>query len=232
MKLFFLHIPKTGGASFHNYMSKNYYNSSSSIDIDGINNNNNIDCGRLVKTDFISGHFNFIDVEHMLCDYKFVTIFRNILDRCISWYRYSRACITSAVCVENKIISFEDMFNSTNAMNLKYVHNQMMWMLGNNVNLNKRNISEKECLIRAKENLHKFSDILFFDDLENNVNSFLVSNYKVVHGSFPHLNSTRKIDDPLWCDVELNDKIISKVQECNKYDIELYNYAKELKKNE
>ena len=76
---------------------------------------------------------------------------------------------------------------------------------------------------RQKKNLKEMKHIIFFENYNENISHFFLKNYDLVlsNSDIPNL---RKHDYPK----ELNDKDKGLIMEKNKYDILLYEYAKEL----
>jgi hypothetical protein len=103
-------------------------------------------------------------------------------------------------------------------------YNSMTWQLGNHFKLKDRTISGEEALLVAKDNLHMFKHILFFDNLEEGLVKIAKDcavdgryEYPVTQGSDNQIHSQN-----------IDMSIIKEIIKRNQLDIELYNYAKEV----
>lgn len=84
----FIHIMKTGGTTFHSFLS-NFFLQSKILLVDEL-----IQEGVLLsKPDLISGHVNFEVMRELVPYGRYLTVLRNPVDRCISLLSYTRSAV-------------------------------------------------------------------------------------------------------------------------------------------
>ncbi len=225
MKFAIVHVPRTSGSSTTKYLKdiigSNKFSSSINLYDNPVSKHN------LRNYDYISGHISWEDVKNFIGEYKLITLFRDPLHRCVSWKIFSRIWHND-VKQFNLNCSFYDFVNSNHFENILYSRNTSTWQLGYRVEVNKRTISEDECLKRAKDNLHKFDFIGFKETINSDIHKLtkllnIKTDKKMIH--ICHAPGSVVSDV-----AKLTKDEISEFNKVNWMDIELYNYAKELAK--
>jgi hypothetical protein len=222
MKLFFLHMPKSAGTSFTELLQKTVYRDNFKV-VDVVHTGNTSNVKTLHK-DFISGHVDFLDMVKFKDTYKYVTILRDPVERCISWYKFNKLFYFRETCDLTRDNTLEVISNNRNhPAIITHCHNMMTYMLGDHANANRRTLSPEECLKNAKENIAKFDDVLFLNTFIEDFKTF-ISKYKFDCdiSKLRRLNTTDSID------VNITQEAITNFKKCNELDIELFDYARKL----
>src|SRR5580704_5438882 len=111
-KSVFVHLPKTAGTSFHTALRQ-------TLGVEAVSpsfiatNLSPADAERLDRYTIISGHISMADVQRYFSDRMILTILRDPVDRCLSWYYFARKSTTRAFAsdfVAAKQNGIEDFF--------------------------------------------------------------------------------------------------------------------------
>ncbi len=243
--IIFLHIPKTGGLSLCSMLSEaygieNYVHYNSTIQL--LNND-------LTKEKLIMGHFHYDAVYQLIPDFYLIIWLRNPVDRVISAFEFMKShpevwlgklaqgslkefleseIVRKAVCeLQTRLLGLEFQFNLIKFFSPTFkINKKNILSLINDFSFRENNENTLErCLERAKKCIEKaffvgFTE-LFREDAEK-----LFSKLNKPCPEIKHINKTpenvRKRDKYSEEDIEL-------IKNLNKYDIRLYEYARDLK---
>lgn len=241
-QIVFIHIPKTGGISIHKMLSKSLFGID---DYKHFNSTINLmqDPDRRLYP-FVSGHFFFDAYKILSKDLIMFTFFRNPIDRTISAFEFMKAhpevwlgklaqetlkdflshefVKKSLSNVQTKLLGVEIDFhyNYAQLVNKKINKEEYFDLINNAIY---KEIAQHD-LDRAKKNLEKLFFFGFTESLSNDIKKLF---YKLGLNSPKVLHENRTPDEVRKRDKYTNEEI-KLIEELNIYDIELYNYAKEL----
>jgi len=88
-KYVFAHLPKTGGTSFQRALRRVIGEDAVSPSFNA-SNLSEADAAKLDQYPVISGHISGTDIARYFPDRMILTILRDPLDRCVSWYYFAR----------------------------------------------------------------------------------------------------------------------------------------------
>lgn len=107
----FLHIPKTAGTSFLHAMRTVFPSTCTPFAATFVSES---DAAELRRFDVIAGHLSFADYQKYFPAHRPLTILRNPVARCLSWYWYAREIVPASVMTDEvqsaKRLSPEDFF--------------------------------------------------------------------------------------------------------------------------
>lgn len=135
-KFLFLHLPKTAGTSLRHALQEAYGAEAVSPHVNACFLQNS-DLELLNRFTFICGHLSFSDAHRLFPDAAMMTVVRNPVERCLSWYWYARS--TSIECLDDaefldvhaaKRFDPETFFSLPPAVVFHNIHNRMTRQLG------------------------------------------------------------------------------------------------------
>lgn len=243
-KIIFLHIPKTGGTTFHEILSSKY--NPKDICPERFNRLEHHKAGELAKYRMFSGHFDYYTVQLIPGENKkILTFFRRPKDRLISYYYFLKAHKLERAelnklplpILANKY-TFSEFMESKELYRTPTIFNPYIYLLtgkkasgdyrldGNSTILNE---DDKELLSEAKSvvnNLYAFGILEKYDASVQHILSMLGYSMedkiqkKMVLEDLMEAESHKKVEkEPLSLDTE-------KLIEFNTYlDEHLYQYA-------
>jgi hypothetical protein len=180
-----------------------------------------VDVDKFKDKSLIAGHIDYDDIVPKVAKtHMIMTILREPVSRCISWYKYSTLISNENINVENKSLPLEDICLSKHRLNTMYVHNTMTWMLGDHLDPTRRTKTPEEALQRAKIALISMDDILFFSSFTDGV-AQLVYKYNL----HTNLHKIPWVNPTVWMQPEVTDEAIRNLEKANLLDTELYQWA-------
>ncbi len=208
-RLYFIHIPKTGGTSLHSLL-ENQINLTDLYPPRRFQHAN-----RPVAHEYVSGHFPYWFCHQLDKDFEKsfkITILRDPIERYLSLLRYKKKNFPELGLLSLKAI--HEKTKTEKRISFDSEANKICMFLASDPTL-----TGKALLEDAKKNLHKFDFVLFLD----NFKSDMLELCQLIHVSLdektlPHLNRTNFED--------IDPEFLATVQEHNALDIELYAYAK------
>ena len=152
-------------------------------------------------------------------DFNYLTILRNPIDRVVSYYNMVKRegrNYPHGEYSDNYRLFLENCWEVNNQVTL-YIAGINCVDIAKNKDFN---LVNEEIFETAKNNLNNFKNILFFDKLEEDIHNFFKNEYDIHLKEIPN---ERKFN---------YSKVISEedrklIEEHNKYDILLYQYAKD-----
>jgi sulfotransferase famil protein len=220
-KCVFVHLPKTAGSSFRMAVRKTLGEGAVCPDFIATRLTE-ADAARLDRFPVISGHISMADVKRYFPDRMILTILRDPIDRCLSWYYFARKKSTRAFAsdfVEAKRNSIEDFFALDYKIIYRNIYNRQVRQLGDHV----LNVDADlvQATANAKEALRSAVWVGRQDNLAADIERLGEVVPELAGLSLPSFNVTgdRKAQD------ELAPELIDRIRALNEYDIDLYKFA-------
>jgi len=224
--LMFIHLPKTGGTTLWHVLNKQFHYTTlqkqlivpSEVD-EFFSKQMNVKC----KYDLIGGHFNFGLHTQLEREVNYITLLRDPIERIISEYYYTLSTkehIYHKYLIENKI-NFEQFIETGFGDGKDTNWNCMARMLAGNYTEGDTEIDLDMAKQNLKENLLTIGLTEEFDETLQILKWKLGWSIEPFYVKHNVTKSRPKIS-------EIDSTTKEMIAEKNKYDIELYNYAKEL----
>ncbi len=221
-KWVFVHIPKTAGTSFQNALRKILGNDAVSPSFNA-SRLSEADAERLDQYTVISGHISKVDLDRYFPHRELLTILRDPLDRCVSWYYFARTTPLVIYAPSDVFAAqqngIEAFFAQDERIIYRNIVNRQVRQLGDHVlNLD---ADHGEALSRAKETLRSAVWVGQQEHLAEDIARLVGIVPDWAGLSLERLNCTtgRESSD------NLSREVISKIANLNTYDMELYQYA-------
>lgn len=134
-KFVFLHIPKTAGTSFVDAIKK-------AIGADRVSPSFNAgvmsqdQAEELDHFDVIAGHISINDINRYFSDRNIITVIREPIERCISWYYYARSLARNTELEDvnaAQTLSVDDFFRAEKYLIFRNIYNRQVRQLGGHV---------------------------------------------------------------------------------------------------
>ena len=210
-RLYFVHIPKTGGNSLHTLLENQ-------VDLKDVYPPRRLrTINPPVKHQFVSAHIPYWACLKLDQDFENafkVTILRHPIEKYLSTLRYKKK--KDARFREWDLLSiyhFEQQRPHLD-LDLSLIPNSMCRFLTNDPNL-----TGKDLLENAKKTLDSFDSVLFLDNFEEDLKNLCQRiGIDLEKHIIPHLNTTTP--------EEVDKEFIEKIKAENNLDLELYEYAK------
>lgn len=221
-KFVFVHLPKTGGTTLHAALRR-------AVGKDAVSPNfiasklSDQDAVELDKYTVISGHISIIDVRRYFPDRKILTILREPLDRCVSWYYFARAMRPAIGAATDVFVAqtygIEEFFNQDLHLIYRNIFNRQVRQLGNHV-LN-FDLSYAEALENAKQTLRSAAWVGRQETLDTDIADLatIVPNAESAYLQIENRTEGRKGMN------ELSSNVINRISSLNEYDVALYKFA-------
>jgi hypothetical protein len=220
-KAVFVHLPKTAGTSFHVALREALGAGAVSPSFIATHLSP-ADAERLDRYAIISGHISMADVRRYFPDRMILTILRDPVDRCLSWYYFARKGSTRAFAsdfVEAKRRSIEDFFALDYKITYRNIFNRQVRQLGDHV------LNVEADLGRATENAKDVLRSAVWVGRQESLAADLArlgqSLPELADLTLPIINATgdRRAQD------DLAPALIDRIRALNEYDMELYSFA-------
>jgi hypothetical protein len=220
-KSVFVHLPKTAGSSFNAAARKNLGRQALSPD-SLASHLSKADAARLERFTMITGHISMADVKVHFPDRMILTILREPVDRCVSWYYFSRKGNVPAFAAHYaaaKNNSIEDYFALDYKVTYRHIFNRQVRQLGAHV-LNE-DVDLDRALENAKETLRAAVWVGRQEHLAADLERLGQRVPELANLSLPsvYANKDRKPRD------ELAPGLVRRIRALNEYDTELYEFA-------
>jgi Sulfotransferase family len=220
-KSVFVHLPKTAGTSFHNALRE-------SLGQGGVSPSfiatrmTPAEAAKLDRFTVISGHISFDDVKRYFPDRVILTIIRDPVDRCLSWYYFARKPTTRAFSPDfaaAKQHGIEEFFALDYRVSYRNVYNRQVRQLGGHV------LDVDADVARAFENAKEVVRSAAWVGRQENLNADierLKLEFPELAGlAIPTLNTTNERKSAS----DLDPALIERIRSLNKFDVDLYSYA-------
>lgn len=210
-RLYFLHIPKTGGTSLHTLLENQ-------IDLKDLYPPRRFQAiNEPIKHQFVSGHVPYWFFEKLDKDFESafkITILRHPIERCLSALRYRRRNIAKFHDWDLLSLHNHERQHPRSPPDLNLTPNAMCHFLASVPDLEGR-----ELLENAKQTLHSFDCVLFLENFEKGLEDLCQrTGIYLEKQATPHLNATTP--------EEVDKEFIELLKAHNDLDLELYEYAK------
>ncbi len=235
-KVFFIHVPKSGGTSIDKAIRKHYRHSYSHIEaspsyqtakiLHGIDIEKS-ETEKLLQfreqlvayemfreTQYISGHvsYNLEMWEKFHQQYVYITCLRHPVERYISSYFYSAFKASNHFKIKEDLLTFLDTpWGKENGF--KYVR-----YIGGISDQVDYDYTSATAIARAKDNLGKLTIVGFLEDLKD-----FILEFKQHTGTKLSITHRRKNSIP---NPDVDEKTMKKIEEICAPDLEFYEYAK------
>jgi hypothetical protein len=177
---------------------------------------------RLDRFDVISGHISIADVSRYFSDRAILTVLREPIDRCLSWYYFARKDSTRAfssdfaAAKEHDIESFFDLDYRVIYRNL---FNRQVRQLGDHVLNTSANLDK--AFEAAKAVLRSAAWVGRQETLDADLQRLGMQFPELADLSMSTMNATGQRNSA----DELSPKVIQRIRELNAYDLDLYAFA-------
>ena len=224
-KILFLHLPKTAGTSLRHALQEAYGTEAVSPHVNACFLQNN-DLELLNRFTFICGHLSFSDAHRLFPDAAIMTVVRNPIERCLSWYWYARSAsierIDDAEFLDVQAAKHyepETFFSLPSAVVFHNIHNRMTRQLGGHAC--DRHINLEAAFKQAQITLKQCIWIGRQDQLDHDLQRLSRLFPKLSNQAMPRINVTTNRSAAST----LNKTIMEKIQTHNYFDHSLYEQA-------
>jgi hypothetical protein len=215
-KLFFIHIPRTSGTSMVAFLQNVYKGKNIGKSVN-LFEEHKFEPHLFRHRDVNFAHVDFEDVLRAFNNnYEYITILREPVARYLSHYYWKLR--PKPYKQVHKNVSLKEYMEHEEGQR---DYNSMAWQLGNHFKVKDRTVSVEEAFEKAKSNLHRFSQILFFDDLARDVGRLSRAINPKGNYGYPKLQASSRA-------IHVDPVLIDRIRERIQPDIELYKYAKEV----
>jgi hypothetical protein len=222
-KYVFVHLPKTGGTSFQLALRRVIGEDAVSPSFNA-SSLSEADAARLDQYPVISGHISMTDVARYFPDRMILTILREPLDRCVSWYYFARMASPAPGAPSDVLAAqqndIEGFFGQPRQIIYRNIFNRQVRQLGDHVlNLD---ANHEDALDAAKKTISSAAWV----GLQENLAADCAKLAKV----FPetaglHLEMSNQTPGRASMS-ELGQQLIASIRRFNEFDAALYNFAR------
>jgi hypothetical protein len=220
-KCVFVHLPKTAGTSFYSALGKTLGPNVVSPSFIATYLSE-ADAARLDRYPIISGHISMADVQRYFPDRAILTILRDPVDRCLSWYYFARKSSTPAFAPDFAAAKQHDIasfFALDYKVSYRNIFNRQVRQLGDHALNFEADLDQAAG--RAEEALRSALWVGRQESLAADLARLGQHVPELAGLTLPVMNKTgdRRAQD------ELAPKVIDRIRALNEYDIALYSWA-------
>jgi len=222
-KYVFIHLPKTGGTSFQTAL-RGLVGDDAVSPAFTASNLSEADAERLDRYAVISGHISMADVTRYFSDRKILTILRNPLERCVSWYYFARTTPPSPDASSDVLAAkrneIEAFFDEGRDVIYRNIFNRQVRQLGDHV-LNVA-ADHARALENAMNTLRAAAWVGLQETLAADCKKLALIFPEAAGLSLPRLNLTigKKLTSGM------SPGLLASIRRFNEYDIALYRFAR------
>lgn len=237
-KIVFLHIPKTGGTSVHDYLVKQF--PKNRICPFRFNNLKSKASTALDQYLYFSGHYDLENVNHISGDKAVFTFFRDPKETILSLYYFWKSHKKSVIEKNNlvgprlaKSMPLIDFLSYRKPPIPGNINNYTTRALIGGMYCGPNNeflYPENEVLDRAKSTIDNLKTFGIMDDYDNAYKNVLTDLGFAPPEKVPHARNSKKNIDPNIELIEkepITDEVNRALNDLTKFDKEIYEYAKE-----
>lgn len=215
-KYFFLHVPRTAGSSLF-ALFNNILGYKQVIWVEDIDNFDPMQLSALEKYLLIAGHFTVAHQKDYFSHRYSIVFLRNPVDRFISAYYYFKKYGNDVLIREMDLISYLDFCQNLGCYPFTLFNNQTVYLTG----VMDYSVPEKDLLDMAKENLSKIDFVGISEFFSESVGLLLKDCRWPPAHEIPYDNAS----DTRPKLHKFDDKMLDRIGELNKIDMELYKYG-------
>lgn len=216
-KIVFIHIPKSAGTSFRHLLCRVFGDDKVSPAFIASRMTPE-ERDRLDRFDVIAGHISIDDVDRFFPDADAITIVRDPISRCLSWYHFARmqGAMDFADVSAAQNNSLSDFFSLDKDIVYRNIFNRQVRQLGGHV------LDGDACMEkyydRALRTIDRCVWVGRFEYLRSDINRLAKIFLSTDLVNIPHLNPTKEYAGA----GEIDSTIKEKIAAYNRYDIKLY----------
>ena len=217
VRAIFIHLPKTAGTSFRDALTHGFGQQvvSPSFNASFMTES---EAEYLSRFEVICGHISFADIQRFFADVPMLTVLREPVDRCLSWYYYARNLqpLPHADVAAAQRYSVSDFFSLDQKITFRNIFNRQVRQLGAHVL--DTDTSMDQAFVQATVTLKKCVWVGHYESLAQDMDRLGSVFPEMIGQSIKRLNVTRgRARCTKYTGLELREKI----NRYNAYDIAL-----------
>lgn len=218
VRAIFIHIPKTAGVSFRDALGQGFGEDAVSP-LFAASHLSDEDAENLRRYDIIAGHISIDDIHKHFPGAILLTVLREPIDRCISWYYFARrqgpSVFSDVIAAQTHCL--DDFFSLDEGVTYRNIFNRQVRQLGGHALCQTTNM--ESVFASAQETLKRCSWIGRHESLEEDIKKLALLFPEMASVQMPRLNAT----GGRLAVEELDTLLLSKIERYNRYDMVLYN---------